>query len=58
MLTAADARVARVESEKWVGSGLPWPKKKKWKNLRKRERNLEFGAVYTVPFIKREDIGW
>lgn len=54
----ADGRVTRVESEKWVSSGLPWPKKKKWKIFRKRERNLEFGAVYTVPFIKREDIGW
>lgn len=54
----ADGRVTRVESVKWVSSGLPWPKKEKWKIFRKRERNLEFGAVYTVPFIKRGDIGW
>ena len=53
----ADARVTGVESEKWVGSGLLWPKKKKWKNLRRRARNLEFGLCTLCPLEKGKTLG-
>lgn len=51
----ADGRVTRVKCK--VGEfRTSWPRKK-WKIFRKRERNLEFGAVYTVPFYQKETLG-